>query len=101
MRSAALAPVLVLALWLLGGGAFPAVAGASPPGASSCTGCHAPVARTGAVPPIAGQPADAMATALRDFRSGARPATVMDRIARGFTEAELDALAAHFATQSP
>ena len=33
------------------------------------------------------------------FRSGARPATVMDRIAKGFSEPEAAAIATWFATQ--
>ena len=34
---------------------------------------------------------------MREFRSGARPATVMDRIAKGFTEDETRAIAAWLA----
>ncbi len=72
-----------------------------PPGASSCTGCHASSKRPSSIAPIAGMPAAEAANALREFRNGSRPATVMDRIARGFTEAELDAIAEHFAATAP
>ncbi len=69
----------------------------APPGAVSCTGCHA-ASRTveTAVPPIHGrQPAD-LAAAMREFKSGARPATVMGRIAKGFSDPEIDAIAVWF-----
>jgi cytochrome c553 len=36
---------------------------------------------------------------MRAFKSGARPQTVMGRIARGFTDAEVGAVAAWFAQQ--
>jgi cytochrome c553 len=36
---------------------------------------------------------------MQDFRSGARPGTVMDRIAKGFTDAEIQAIAAWYAEQ--
>ncbi|WP_342149007.1 cytochrome C [Methylorubrum sp. SB2] len=65
-----------------------------PPGASSCTGCHAPGAAMGA---LEGRPEAEIVAALEAFRSGARPATIMNRIARGFDEAESRAIAAWFA----
>jgi len=40
-----------------------------------------------------------MIKALSDFRSGARPGTVMDRIAKGFTDPEIEAIAAWYAAQ--
>jgi sulfide dehydrogenase cytochrome subunit len=70
---------------------------APPPGAESCTGCHAPAALAVSLPAIEGRPAAELAAALRAFRSGERHATVMDRIARGFSVEELDAIAAWFA----
>jgi cytochrome c553 len=66
----------------------------APPGASSCSGCHAPAGSAGAaVPPISGRPAADTAKLMREFKSGARPATVMGRIAKGFDDAEIDAIA--------
>ncbi len=37
--------------------------------------------------------------AMQDFRSGARAGTVMDRIAKGFTDEEIQAIAAWYAAQ--
>jgi cytochrome subunit of sulfide dehydrogenase len=36
---------------------------------------------------------------MQGFRSGARPATVMDRIAKGFTDEEVKAIADWFGAQ--
>jgi cytochrome c553 len=51
------------------------------------------------VPRLAGLDRAAIAKAMQDFRSGQRPATVMDRIAKGFTDEEIQAIAAWYATQ--
>ena len=72
------------------------MAAAPPPGASSCTGCHAREAGMGA---LQGRPADDTVAAMEAFRSGARPATVMNRIVKGFTPAEVRTLAGWFAQQ--
>ena len=85
---------------LLCAGAAPALAAEAPPGAASCTGCHAANANVEtAVPRLAGQDATALAAALLAFRAGRRPATVMDRIAKGFSDDEIRAIAAWFGAQ--
>ena len=70
----------------------------APPGAAACSGCHAPPRLASAVPPIHGRPAQDTVQAMAEFRSGQRQATVMNRIAKGFTEAETEAIAAWLAT---
>lgn len=77
------------------------VASAEPPaGAVSCSGCHPASSRvTSPVPRLAGVDRAAIVRAMQEFRSGQRPATVMDRIAKGFTDDEIQALAAWFAAQ--
>ncbi|MET7246119.1 c-type cytochrome [Methylobacterium sp. EM32] len=74
--------------------ATPAAA-AAPPGASSCSGCHG--AQGGAVPSLGGHAAEDIAASLAAFRTGARPATVMNRIAKGFSESESRAIADYLA----
>lgn len=66
---------------------------------SACFGCHgAAGANETSIPPvIVGVPAPYLATALREFRAGSRKATIMDRIARGFTDAEIDAVSTYIA----
>ena len=88
---------LVMSLWLPSGGAMAADA---PPGASSCSGCHpasraidTPVARL-----IGQRPADIVA-AMQAFRSGQRSGTIMDRIAKGFTDDEIKAIADWYGAQ--
>ena len=91
------AAVLLVLMGLPGGAALAADA---PPGASSCSGCH-PVSRTVDTPVhrlIGANPAEIVA-AMQGFRSGARPATVMDRIAKGFTDEEIKAIADWYGAQ--
>ena len=92
----------VLAAAVLVGAAVPLAAAAAepPPGASSCSGCHP--ARAGvetAVPRLAGRSASELVAQMQAFRSGQRPATVMNQIAKGFSEAEIQAIAAWYAEQ--
>ena len=77
-----------------------APAAEAPPGAASCSGCHPVNGNTDTpVPRLAGQDAGAIVAAMQGFRSGQRPATVMDRIAKGFSDDEIKAIAAWFVMQ--
>lgn len=71
----------------------PGAAAGPPPGAVSCAGCHAPAAVGGPVPDLTGRPAAEIVAAMQAFRNGTRPATVMDRIAKGFSDEETRAIA--------
>jgi cytochrome c553 len=96
-----LLPVLASALLLASGaGGGPARAADAPPGASSCTGCHAAKRIADSViPRIAGRKAADITNFMREYRSGAWPSSVMGRIAKGFNDSEIDAIAAWFAAQ--
>ncbi len=85
----------------LGSIAAAVVASAEPPaGAAACSGCHPASTRvTSPVARLAGLDRAAIVKAVREFRSGQRVATVMDRIAKGFTDEEIEAIAAWYATQ--
>lgn len=88
------ARMLIAAMWL----AAPALAlGTSPPGASSCLGCHSVAADDGPVLSLSTLTAEQIVTAMQAFRSGARPATVMDRVAKGFSDEEVHAIAQWYA----
>ena len=77
-----------------------AVAAEPPAGAVSCSGCHPSSARvTSPVVRLNGLDRAAIVKAMQDFRSGQRTGTVMDRIAKGFTDDEIQAIAAWYATQ--
>jgi len=78
-----------------------AVVAAEPPAdAAACSGCHPSSPRvTSPVVRLAGRDRAEIIKAMQDFRSGARAGTVMDRIAKGFTDAEIQAIAAWYASQ--
>jgi cytochrome c553 len=90
----------VVATLALSVGAAPAVSPEPPAGASSCTGCHAARANVQTpVPPLNGRDAIEIVQQMQAFRAGQREGTVMDRIAKGFTDAELQAIASWYAAQ--
>lgn len=84
-------------LMIVVGAALLAVpAGAADPEvlASLCSGCHTNDDRlTTTIPRIRGLAEGVIVQAMQAFRTGQRPATVMDRIAKGFTEDEIKQLA--------
>lgn len=64
--------------------------------AGTCAGCHgAELQGAGAVPRLRGHSADYLRFTLQSFKSGERPATVMDRLARGYRDEEIEALAVY------
>ncbi len=70
--------------------------------AATCANCHGTDGR--AVPGsgsarLAGQSREFIVAQLQAFRSGGRPATVMHQLAKGYSDAQIQALAAFFATQ--
>ncbi len=95
----ALATTLGAALML---GAATTTHAASPSGMTiglTCLACHGEAGQgSGAIPPLAGRSADALYQALIDFKTGKRPATVMDRHAKGYSDEELRAVADYFSS---
>ena len=70
--------------------------------ATACAGCHGLDGKgRGEIPAIAGAPQANLSQALRDYKAGRRPSTVMQRIARAYSDSEIDDLAAHFSRQAP
>jgi cytochrome c553 len=69
--------------------------------AAGCAICHGTGGKavTQNVIPLAGLPRDHIASQMRAFRDGARPATVMHQIAKGYTDPQIDAMATWFASQ--
>ncbi len=65
--------------------------------AVTCNGCHGTDGHSkGAAPSLAGRPASQLEKAMHDFKSGKRPATIMDRIAKGYTGQEIAAMAKYY-----
>jgi cytochrome subunit of sulfide dehydrogenase len=65
--------------------------------AQACAGCHGQAgAGSGSVPKIAGYNRDLFIAQWAAFRAKQRPATIMDRVATGYTDAEVAVLADYF-----
>ena len=68
--------------------------------AATCANCHGTLGRAvdgAAVPGLAGLPASYMVEQLKAFKAGTRPATVMQQLAKGFSDAQIDQIAAYYA----
>ena len=68
--------------------------------AAACANCHGTGGQ--AQPgnePLAGGNKDEMLKKLMDFKSGAKPATIMHQLAKGYTDEQLAAITAWFAAQ--
>lgn len=86
--------------------AFAGVAQAQDNGAllaGPCASCHGTDGVSpGSIPSIAGQPYAVLIAQLNAFKAGEIPgATVMTRLARGYTDEELEALARYFSEIEP
>jgi len=68
---------------------------------NTCAGCHGTygVSTGPATPTIAGNSAEYMIEAMKAYKSGDRPSTIMGRIAKGYNDAEIEAMAKYFAGQ--
>src|SRR5262245_47720679 len=68
--------------------------------AATCTACHGTDGRSvGGIPPsLAGQDRNYLLQALKDFKAGKRPATIMHQLSKGYTDEQLELLATHFSS---
>jgi sulfide dehydrogenase cytochrome subunit len=90
-------PGATLALMLLAAATPAAASGPAPLAAEGCLGCHGPDGRGAAgAAALAGRDRDELVAILAAFRANDRAGTIMGRIARGYTEAEIAAVADHF-----
>ena len=68
--------------------------------ANTCFSCHGTDGKSvGDMPSIAGKSEDFITQKLKAFRSDELEATIMNRIAKGFTDEEIAALAKFFSGQ--
>jgi cytochrome c553 len=70
--------------------------------AMNCAMCHGTEGRTAAgssVAPLAGRAAADLVARMKGFKEGTQPATVMHQIAKGYSEAEIAAMADYFSKQ--
>jgi cytochrome c553 len=70
--------------------------------AANCAACHGTGGKSApesAVAALAGRAKDDIVQTMAQFKDGKRPATVMHQIAKGFSEAEIAAVAEYFSKQ--
>jgi cytochrome subunit of sulfide dehydrogenase len=70
--------------------------------AATCANCHGTNGRAvegASVPGLAGMPAAYIVEQMKAFKAGTRPATVMHQLAKGYSDAQIDTIAAYFAAQ--
>lgn len=68
--------------------------------ADACAACHGTDGKSpSTIPSIQGKSADYMVQRLMAFKSGEREGTVMNRIAKGYSDAEISAIAKHLASK--
>lgn len=68
--------------------------------AASCANCHGTngMAQPG-MEPLAGLRKEDIASKMLDFKNGRKPATVMHQLAKGYSDEQIQAIAAYFAAQ--
>src|SRR6202171_3565894 len=70
--------------------------------AASCANCHGTDGRSrGTIASIAGQDKAYLVQQLKDFRDGKRPSTIMQQLAKGYTDEQIEAAAAYLASRKP
>jgi cytochrome subunit of sulfide dehydrogenase len=66
---------------------------------NACAACHGPEGESqGAIPSFKTLPKERLVETLRAFRSGERQGTVMNRIAKGLEDTDIEAIAAYVTT---
>ncbi len=68
--------------------------------ANTCAGCHGTQGASvdTKIPPLAGQNADEFVKTMLAYRDGSRKGTIMNRVAKGYSEDEIRAIAEYFAS---
>lgn len=68
--------------------------------AATCANCHQITGKSvPGIPALAGQSREWLLNKLKDFKAGRAPATLMDQLAKGYTDEQLDVIATYFAAQ--
>lgn len=69
--------------------------------AATCAACHGTTGHsaTKTVEPLAGRPKERLVELLQAFKTGKKPATIMQQISKGYTDQQLETIAGFFAAQ--
>jgi cytochrome subunit of sulfide dehydrogenase len=70
--------------------------------AATCANCHGTNGKAvegSTVVSLAGVPKDTIIAQMAAFKSGARPATIMHQISKGYSDAQVEQIASYFAAQ--
>lgn len=68
--------------------------------AATCANCHGTNGQAkGKMAALAGMPAEKITAYLADYKSGAQPSTVMQQIAKGYSDEQIKLIAGFFASQ--
>ncbi|MCJ0766108.1 c-type cytochrome [Variovorax terrae] len=71
--------------------------------AATCANCHGTNGRAvegSSVVSLAGLQKSYLVAQLKAFKSGARPATIMHQLSKGYSDAQIDQIAGYFAAQA-
>jgi cytochrome c553 len=70
--------------------------------AATCASCHGTEGRsvTQEVASLAGLPKEHIVAQMKAFRDGTRPATVMQQLAKGYSDAQIELLADYFSRRT-
>ncbi len=100
MRAALFGGALVVALGASAAHASDAPTSAAAMLAASCSGCHAGAGVDTSIPKLEGRAPEEIRDLMIAFQSD-EEATLMNRIARGYTDEEIETIAAYLGTPSP
>ncbi|WNV04433.1 hypothetical protein RP726_18850 [Candidatus Methylospira mobilis] len=67
----------------------------------ACSGCHGTQTGVSGLPRLDGMEAPVFIQRMIDFKSGKRVSSIMNRIARGYDESELQKMADYLSRQTP
>jgi cytochrome c553 len=68
--------------------------------AATCANCHGTNGvSVGEVESLAGKPKEELVRKMQEFKRGAKPATIMTQLAKGYTDEQIEVVAGWFAAQ--
>jgi len=68
--------------------------------AATCANCHGTGGvSVGEVPSLAGRPKDELVRKMQDFKAGRTQGTIMPQLAKGYTDEQIDVVAAWYAAR--